>query len=110
MIDRWSTKIARALTRPTDAAGLVAFRVGLGALVTISALRFVVYGWVDELFVKPTWFFTYYGFSWVRPLSAGGMFAVFFGLAGLGVLFALGRAHRIVAPLAFGLFAYVQLI
>lgn len=102
--------VQRAMTRPTDAAGLVAFRVGLGVLVTISALRFVVYGWVDELFVKPTWFFTYYGFSWVRPLSAGGMHGVFFALAALGVLFALGRAHRIVAPLAFALFAYVQLI
>ena len=42
-------------------------------------MRFLAYGWVDELFVKPTFFFTYWGFGWVRPLSASGMHALFVG-------------------------------
>lgn len=101
--------LARA-KRPHDAASLVVFRVVLGAIVSISALRFIAYGWVDELFVKPTFFFKYWGLSWVHPLPAFGMHAVFVALAVMGVMFAAGIAHRIVAPLLFVAFAYVQLI
>jgi len=82
----------------------------LGALVAISALRFLAYGWVDELFVKPTFFFKYWGFSWVSVLPPPGMHVVFGLLFVLGVLFAAGVAHRIVAPVLCLLFAYVQLV
>src|SRR5688572_1135929 len=95
--------------KPHDAAALVAFRVVLGGIVTISALRFLAYGWIDELFVKPSFFFKYYGFEWVRPLPASGMHLFFLGLAVMGVMFAAGIAHRIVAPVLFVAFAYVQL-
>ena len=96
--------------RPHDAAALVVFRIVLGAIVSISALRFLAYGWVDELFVKPAFFFKYWGFTWVQPLPASGMHALFVALAVMGVMFAAGIAHRIVAPLLFVAFAYVQLI
>lgn len=96
--------------RPHDAAALVVFRIVLGAIVSISALRFLAYGWVDELFVKPAFFFKYWGFSWVQPLPAAGMHALFVALAVMGVMFAAGIAHRIVSPLLFVAFAYVQLI
>jgi vitamin K-dependent gamma-carboxylase len=101
--------LARARERH-DAAALVVFRVVLGTIVTISALRFLAYGWVDELFVKPTFFFKYWGFSWVHALPGAGMHVLFVALAVMGVMFAFGIAHRIVAPLLFVAFAYVQLI
>jgi hypothetical protein len=96
--------------KPHDAAGLVVFRIVLGAIVSISALRFLAYGWVDDLFVKPTFAFKYWGFSWVHALPAPGMHALFVALAVMGVMFAAGIAHRIVAPLLFVAFAYIQLI
>jgi vitamin K-dependent gamma-carboxylase len=96
--------------KPHDAAALVVFRIVLGAIVTISALRSIAYGWVDDLFVKPTFYFKYWGFSWVHALPASGMHAIFVALAVMGVMFAAGVAHRIVAPLLFIAFAYVQLI
>lgn len=106
----WPSRVAQRLAAPKPTGALVAFRVALGVLVTVSALRFLAYGWVDELFVKPTFFFTYWGFSWVKPLSASGMHALFVALAVLGVCFAAGLLHRVVAMLLFAAFAYVQLI
>ncbi len=106
MIDALRQRLA--VSRPVGA--LVAFRVAIGVLATVSAIRFLAYGWVDELFVKPRFFFTYWGFSWVRPLSAGGMHALFVLMAILGVCFAAGLLYRVVAPLLFLGFAYVLLI
>jgi uncharacterized membrane protein YphA (DoxX/SURF4 family) len=79
-------------------------------IVSVSAIRFLVYGWVDELFIKPKFFFTYWGFSWVKPLPGCGMYAVFVLLALAGVCFAAGFFYRLVAPLLVVLFVYVQLI
>ncbi len=98
------------LVAPTDVAALVAFRILLGVLVSVSAARFLAYGWVDELFVKPTFFFKYWGFSWVRVLPPPGMHLVFGALAVLGACFAAGLAYGLVAPVLFVLFTYVQLI
>ena len=98
------------LRAPTDTAALVVFRVVLGALVTISAARFLAYGWVDELFVQPTFFFKYWGLSWVGALPAPWMHVTFAALAVLGACFAAGLFYRVVAPLLFVLFTYVQLV
>jgi hypothetical protein len=103
-------RLAERLRVPKPAGALVAFRVALGVLVAVSAARFLAYGWVDELFVKPTFFFTYWGFGWVKPLSASGMHALFVGIAVLGVCFAAGFLYRAVALLLFVAFAYVQLL
>jgi len=99
---------AAAAPKPTGA--LVAFRVAMGAIVCVSAIRFLAYGWVDDLFVKPTFYFKYWGFAWVRPLPAPGMHVVFAAMAVLGACFAAGLLYRVVAPALFVLFAYVNLI
>lgn len=100
----------RRLTAPRDAAGLAVFRALFGVLVTVSALRFLAYGWVDELFVEPTFLFKYWGFEWVEPLGQGGMHAVFWALAALGVLVTTGTLYRFAMPALFVLFSYVQLL
>jgi vitamin K-dependent gamma-carboxylase len=105
----WERFVGR-LTAPRRAGALVAFRVALGVLVSVSAVRFLAYGWVDELFVKPTFFFTYWGFAWVRPLPGPWMHALFVAIAVLGACFAAGVAYRAVAVTLFFAFAYVQLI
>ncbi len=102
-------RIRARLGAPTDVAALVAFRIALGTLVSVSAIRFLAYGWVTELFVKPTFFFSYLGFGWVKPLPGSGMHFLFAGLAVLGAMFAAGAFYRFVAPLLFVLFTYVQL-
>lgn len=107
---RVAESLVSRLARPHDTAALVSFRIVLGSIVTISALRFLAYGWVDELFVKPTFFFKYWGFSWVGVLPAPWMHGLFVGLAVLGACFAAGLFYRLVAPLLFVAFTYVQLI
>lgn len=100
----------RSLLEPVDAAWLAAFRILLGIALAVSMLRFELYGWVDRFFVEPRFFFKYWGFEWVEPLSAQGMHALFWTLIGLALAVALGLAFRISASLlALGL-TYFQLI
>lgn len=94
----------------TDGAALAAFRMLFGALIATSALRFLVYGWVDRFFVAPTYYFSYWGFEWVKPLPAPFMHVAFVVLAALGVFVAVGFLYRISIIAAFLLFTYVQLI
>lgn len=98
------------LLAPHDIAGLVALRVLLGALIAVSSARFLAYGWVDELFVKQRFHFTYWGMGWVPALPAPWMHAVFGVLGVLGVCLALGLFYRPVVALLFITFAYVQLV
>lgn len=99
-----------ALGRPVDLAWLAAFRFLFGLTMSVSALRFLAYGWVDDLFVRPTFHFKYWGFGWVEPLSSRGMHGVFWALAALSLAMALGLCFRAAALGFVALFTYVQLI
>jgi hypothetical protein len=107
---REASGLWRRLYAPKDIAALVVFRVALGLLITVSAARFLAYGWVDELFVKPRFHFTYWGFSWVPALPAPWMHGVFVALGVLGFCVAVGLFYRVVVPLLFVAFTYVQLV
>ncbi|NUP11973.1 MAG: HTTM domain-containing protein [Polyangiaceae bacterium] len=102
-------RAARGLSRAVDPASLVAFRVALGGLVAVASIRFVAKGWVAEHFVDPRHYFPYWGFEWVRPVSASGMYAVYalMTLAALGV--AAGALYRVSAATLFALFTYTHL-
>jgi vitamin K-dependent gamma-carboxylase len=103
-------RLAQALARPVDGAWLAAFRVLFGLTLAVSMLRFIVYGWVDTLFVQPTFHFKYFAFEWVEVLPRAGMYALFGVLGVLALLMALGLWFR-AAALGFALgFAYLQLI
>lgn len=106
MLDR----LTQRLSLPTPTGALVAFRIALGAIIAISALRFLAYGWVTEFFVQPTFYFKYWGFAWVKPLPAPWIHAVFALMGVLGVCFATGFLYRVVAPLTLVVFAYVNLV
>lgn len=95
---------------PVDPASLVAFRVLFGLLATIGALRFLHYGWVERFFEQPRFFFSYWGFEWVRVLPHPWMHVAFATLAVLGVLIALGLFYRVAIVLFFLLFTYVELV
>ncbi len=98
------------LARPIDGAWLAAFRALFGLVLCVSMLRFLAYGWVERFFVRPTFFFKYWGFEWVEPLPGELMRPLFVLLALLALAVALGAAFRVSAlALALGL-SYVQLI
>nr|PZN20655.1 MAG: gamma carboxylase [Pseudomonadota bacterium] len=99
-----------SLFEPVDAAWLGAFRLFFGLIMTVSALRFVYFGWIDDLLLKPQFHFKYWGFEWVEPLPPDAMHALFWVLAALGLMVAAGVATRIAAFLFTLGFTYVQLI
>jgi vitamin K-dependent gamma-carboxylase len=116
MIDVFSA-VGRAFRRaeaavlaPSDIAWLAAFRVLFGLSMCLSMVRFIQYGWVDELFVRPSFRFKYFGFSWVEALPPGPMVALFWVLGGLALCVAAGFCFRAAALLfAFG-FVYLELV
>ncbi|KFE70585.1 HTTM domain-containing protein [Hyalangium minutum] len=98
------------LLAPRDIAALAVFRVAFGLMVTVSAVRFLAYGWVQEFFVRPKFHFTYWGFGWVPALPAPWIHVVFAALGMLGLCVALGFYYRVAIALLFVTFTYVQLV
>ena len=86
------------------------FRILFGGVMVYAVGRFWIKGWIDELYVDPVFHFTYFGFGWVRPWPAWGMYLHFgvMGLAALGVL--LGLRTQAAALVFFVTFTYAELI
>jgi hypothetical protein len=103
-------KFISQLQKPVSIAPLAMFRVIFGLMLFISTLRFILKGWVYDLYVEPSYYFTYYGFDWVKPLGEVGMYIVFALLliSSIGIL--LGYFYKFSAALFFILFTYVELI
>jgi len=104
------SKAAVLLDAPVEGAGLAFFRIAFGLLLLIDVSRFLVNGWVIHDFVTPPFHFTYYGFSWVKPLPAVGMLALFVGLAACAVLIAVGLRYRLACSLFCLGFTYAFLL
>jgi len=103
---------------PYSIAPLVTFRILFGAAMTLGVVRFLLLGWVDVQYVKPTVHFAYYGCEWVPRLhdalqaatngwSIYAMFALML-VAALGIT--LGAWYRASAVAYFLTFSYVELI
>jgi vitamin K-dependent gamma-carboxylase len=103
-------RVSSLAQSPVDIASLAAFRFLFGLTLALSACRFIAYGWVERLFLSPSFRFKYYGFEWVEPLPAEWMHGVFYGLVGLGILVAVGAFYRVTAVLLALGFTYFQLI
>src|SRR3954466_14518184 len=102
--------LSAVLRRPVDSAWLAAFRVLFGLTLLSSMLRFLAYGWIDQLFVASQFHFKYWGFSWVKVPPAGELYALFWLLAALCVLLSLGLLFRAAAFGLFVGFTYLQLL
>jgi uncharacterized membrane protein YphA (DoxX/SURF4 family) len=102
-------RVSMRLSAPRDIASLAVFRMMLGALLFVSTIRFMANGWVARCFERPTFFFHYFGFSWVEPLPPSFMIAVHVALAVAALFVALGLFYRFAAPALFVLFTYVEL-
>ncbi len=97
------------LQKPVAAAPLAVFRIGFGLMMFLSIVRFWANGWIEKLYLSPTFFFSYRYFSWVKPL--GDWTYVLFaltGLAALGVM--LGWKYRWSALAFFLGFTYIELM
>ncbi len=106
---RAAARLRSVSSEPRDIASLSVFRVLFGALLALSALRFIANGSVERCFGERSFFFKYWGFHWLGPLPVAWMYALYGLLALLGVCIALGLFYRAAIVLSFLLFSYVEL-
>jgi hypothetical protein len=97
------------LGKPVYAASLAVFRMIFGFMLFAGVMRFWAKGWIEELYVRPTFFFHYFGFDWVQPL--GGYTYLLFALCGISALcFAAGFMYRLSSVVLFLSFTYIELM
>ncbi|GAB3943759.1 HTTM domain-containing protein [Spirosoma harenae] len=95
--------------KTTPAAPLAIFRITFGLMLLGSIVRFWGKGWITELYIKPRYFFPFYGFEFVRPL--GSYTYLLFAVCGLSALFvAIGLFYRLASISLFLSFTYIELI
>ena len=93
----------------TDAKPLSVFRVFFGCMMFISMVRFWSNGWIDKLYIKPTFFFSYSGFEWVKPLGTF-TYMIFIICAVASLLVAVGYKYRLAIIVFFLSFTYIELM
>lgn len=94
---------------PVDAAGLGAFRLLFGLLMTAAVIRTAWLDWIEALYIDPVFHFTYPGFAWVQPLPGPWMYLVFAAMGTSALALGLGIHARPAAAAFFALFTYVEL-
>ncbi|MEM0518426.1 HTTM domain-containing protein [Aequorivita flava] len=93
----------------TQAAPLAVFRVLFGFMMALSIVRFWMNGWIEKLYIQPKFFFSYYGFDWIKPI--GDYTYLLFLICGVAALFvALGYKYRIAIIVFFLSFTYIELM
>lgn len=104
-----ATSIKAYLNSYTNASTLAFFRLVFGFMMLLGLIRFASNGWIDKFYIQPSFHFTYYGFSWVKPIGIY-TYAVFIlcALSSIGV--AIGYKYRISAILFFVSFTYIELM
>ena len=75
-----------------------------------GTIRFLLMGWVESMYINPSYFFPYLGFEWVKPLPGNWMYLPFvlMLISSMGIM--LGFFYRISASLFFLAFTYVELL
>ena len=101
-------KLNEALHKPVSIAPLVVLRILFGGLLFFSTTRTIQKGWVDELYVRPDYHFGF--FSWLEPLSAEGMYVVFYLMCFCALCIILGLFYRLNTLAFFLLFTYCELL
>lgn len=98
------------LQMPVHSAPLAMFRIVFGLVMLISTVRFWALGWIEDQYIAPIFHFKYFGFEWVEPLDAVGMYAIFIltGASALGVM--LGAFYRLSSIIFFLSFTYIELL
>ena len=93
----------------TEASPLAVFRIFFGIMMFISIIRFWLNGWIDKLYIEPKFFFSYYGFEFVKPVGQY-TYIIFFVCAIASLLVAVGYRYRLSIIFLFLSFTYIELM
>lgn len=103
-------KIKLWLSQPVDIASLIAYRILFGLLMLWGLGRFWWNGWIERSFVEPTFFFSYYGFSWLPSPHSLNIYAIFVLGILASILVTLGLFYRLASVVLFLSFFYIEFI
>ena len=103
------TTVSKYLDKESNPYPLAVYRLGFGLLVMFSIVRFWYNGWIESLYLNPSFHFSFLGFSWVKPL---GIYTYFiFIICLISALFVtLGYKYRIAIITLFLSFTYIELM
>ena len=76
----------------------------------ISIIRFWYKGWIESLYLTPTFFFKFFAFHWVPAPSQAVIYPIFIILIIACINISLGLFYRISITTFFLLFTYIELI
>jgi hypothetical protein len=101
--------ISSYLSKRHESTSLAFFRLGFGLLMTYSIIRFWLKGWIQTMYIDPSFHFTFYGFEWVTPL--GNYTYLLFFICGLSAFFvAIGYRYYMSIIIFFLSFTYIELM
>ena len=92
-----------------SASPLAIFRFLFGLMLFASLVRFWSKGWIFDLYIKPRYFFPFYGFEWVTPLGEY-TYLIFLICMISAVLVAIGLFYRVAIVVLFMSFTYIELM
>jgi vitamin K-dependent gamma-carboxylase len=101
--------VTELLFKRVDARSLYAFRILFGGMMFAAVVRFWAKGWIEELYLRPSFHFKYWGFSWIEHLPAPWIHVHFALLAICAALVAAGVFYRPAIVLFFLLFTHLEL-
>jgi vitamin K-dependent gamma-carboxylase len=87
--------INKFLFQPIDNSPLILFRFFFGFLIFLECSGSIITGWVKDVFVDPTFTFTFIDFNWLQRLSGIGMYLYFGLMAITGLMIMSGFFYRI---------------
>ena len=101
--------ITKYLNKKQDSSSLAIFRLGFGFLMLLSVIRIWYKGWIKELYIDPSFHFSYYGFEWIKPIGEY-TYLIFLICAISSFCVAIGYKYRISIILLFLSFTYAELM
>jgi hypothetical protein len=109
VINRLKNNLIKYNNSQVSAATIAAFRILFGLLMAVSILRFWSKGWIEKFYIEPNFFFSYYGFEWVKPMGNYTYIKFVICLVS-SVMVALGYKYRLAMISFFLSFLYIELM
>jgi len=91
-------------------APLVSFRILFGAIMLFALSRNLYLGFVEKFYIRPSFFFKFYGFEWVQPLGTTAMWLLYGLMLVAALSIMLGAWYRVGTIIFFVLFSYFELL
>ena len=94
--------LSRYFKQESHPYSLALYRIGFGILVMFSLARFALNGWIESLYLEPDFHFSYYGFSWVKPIGIYTYLIFFICFSGNFLLWAIIPVSNLqsISPIA----------